>query len=698
MVQFRNAEREIQFKIVYYGPALGGKTTNIEALHEITDPEGASSLTSLKTSEDRTLFFDFLPFELGEIQGYNIRIQIYTVPGQVHYNTTRKVVLSGADGIVFVADSAPNRLQENFTSFENMKSNLLANRMNLDHIPVVIQCNKRDLPGAAPVALILAAMRLEAKAAAEEACALNGEGVVRTFQLVVQRALVSFAQKFQLAKKGVTTEQLETGVTSLFAPFLAAKRGRTPPGAPKVPPLEAKVTLAQPLSEEEQLVAALESSTQLAEQYQETQRLSRMYQARLQEMTVLYELGSALSASGSPEEAMRAVAGRLREARPQWVVSAFVTEDGKPRPLFTDPLPKDPLWSAEAPGIGNMALGLLQSGETARLDRLGERLASVGLQLPIPLDEALAVTMGPQGQSRGHLIVYSPSDKPFVPEDLRFASLIERLISPRLQAIELMAQIAAANERLEQRVVERTAELAAALEKLKELDQLKRAFLNSVSHEMRTPLTNVRSYADLLVRHPEQMEARGAEYLQVILSESMRLEALILDLLSFSKVKEPARGEPCDMAAILDEVVEALRHKADEKYLQLQIQKEKGSLLVPVNKEDAQMLFHQILDNAIKFSPDYLLDDPEKGIYAVRDFGQGFPKDQRELLMEKSQEGKPQVAFFKRPGFGLGLFLVREVLAKYGGAIHIESMEPGSNVLVEFPKRVISEAEAASPA
>ncbi len=105
MVQFRHAQREIQFKIVYYGPALGGKTTNLEALHEIADPEGNTQLVSLKTAEDRTLFFDFLPFNLGEIQGYQIRYQVYTVPGQVHYNTTRKVVLAGTDAIIFVADS-----------------------------------------------------------------------------------------------------------------------------------------------------------------------------------------------------------------------------------------------------------------------------------------------------------------------------------------------------------------------------------------------------------------------------------------------------------------------------------------------------------------------------------------------------------------------------------------------------------------
>ena len=161
MVQFRHAQREIQFKIVYYGPALGGKTTNLEALHEIADPEGNTQLVSLKTAEDRTLFFDFLPFNLGEIQGYQIRYQVYTVPGQVNYNTTRKVVLAGTDAIIFVADSQPDRAQENYISWENMRANLLANKLDLAQTTVIIQCNKQDLPGILSPEQVLAAMRVE---------------------------------------------------------------------------------------------------------------------------------------------------------------------------------------------------------------------------------------------------------------------------------------------------------------------------------------------------------------------------------------------------------------------------------------------------------------------------------------------------------------------------------------------------------
>jgi len=686
MVQFRHAQREIQFKLVYYGPALGGKTTNLEALHEITDPDQKTQLVSLKTAEDRTLFFDFLPFDLGEIQGYRIRLQVYTVPGQVHYNTTRRVVLAGADAVIFVADSQPDRAQENFVSWENMKANFIANKMDLASIPVVVQCNKQDLKGALSPEDLLAAMKVTGVEALK-ACALTGEGVVETFVLAVQKTLAQFAVKFKLTERGVTPDRIARGAAEVFQPFVG-KRRKAPPPPPEVP----AVPPARGLSDEEQLVAALESSTQLAEQYQEAHQLSRLYQERLEEMTLLYHIGRGMAGADSVEAALRLVGTLVHEARPSWKVSLFVPGPGGPVPLATHGCTEDPLWKVEAPGAGNLALGLLQSHERIRLDNLRDRLLKLKAS-PLPdVGEAIAVPVGPPGKPAGHFLFYCPADKAFRPEEERFFSLLEQVVSPRLQAIELTEALAAANERLEVKVVERTADLQAALEKLKELDQLKRAFLNSVSHEMKTPLTNIRSYADLLRRYPQQRDKNADEYLGIVVSESLRLESLINDLLAFTKVKEPPRGESCDLVAVFEEVLEAVRPAAEAKHLTFQVQKEKDVLFYEMNREDAAILFRQLLDNAVKFSPDgvkvkvYLLHDPKKVIFAVRDYGPGFPKDQRERLLEPLEPGKLSVPSYKGKGLGMGLFLVREILGKYGGGIAIENMEPGSNVLVELPK------------
>jgi hypothetical protein len=149
MASWNHAEHVLNARIVYYGPTFGGKTTTLEALHRIVDPEGHHELVSIRTADDRTLFFDLLPFDLGEVLGYRLALRLYTVPGQVRYETTRRVVLSGADAIVFVADSSHARREQNLWSLQNLRMNMKATGLDPKLTPIVYQLNKRDLPDAA---------------------------------------------------------------------------------------------------------------------------------------------------------------------------------------------------------------------------------------------------------------------------------------------------------------------------------------------------------------------------------------------------------------------------------------------------------------------------------------------------------------------------------------------------------------------
>ena len=152
MAIINNATKELQVKIVYYGPAKCGKTTNLEQVHaNVQGTQEKGKLVSLATSSDRTLFFDFLPIEAMAIKGFKTKFQLYTVPGQVIYNTTRQLVLRGVDGIVFVADSQYDKMAENVESFANLEENLKTQKLNLADIPYVLQYNKRELPNVAPV-------------------------------------------------------------------------------------------------------------------------------------------------------------------------------------------------------------------------------------------------------------------------------------------------------------------------------------------------------------------------------------------------------------------------------------------------------------------------------------------------------------------------------------------------------------------
>src|SRR5919201_730301 len=152
MVLFNYATKEITAKIVYYGPGLCGKTTNLQFIYESLPSNHKSKMLSLSTKTDRTLFFDFLPLDLGKIRGMRTKLQLYTVPGQVYYNSTRQLVLKGADGVVFVADSQDYALDANLESLQNLEDNLKRQGMKIRELPLVIQYNKRDLPNAMPVA------------------------------------------------------------------------------------------------------------------------------------------------------------------------------------------------------------------------------------------------------------------------------------------------------------------------------------------------------------------------------------------------------------------------------------------------------------------------------------------------------------------------------------------------------------------
>ena len=186
------SSREINCKIVYYGPGLCGKTTNLQHIYTKTNPELKGKMISLATETERTLFFDFLPLALGQIRGFKTRFHLYTVPGQVYYNASRKLILKGVDGVVFVGDSQIERLDANIESMYNLAENLLEHGYDLQRIPFVLQYNKRDLPNAAPVRELEAAMN-PLGAPSYEAVAIRGDGVFDTLKQVSKLVIRSLS-------------------------------------------------------------------------------------------------------------------------------------------------------------------------------------------------------------------------------------------------------------------------------------------------------------------------------------------------------------------------------------------------------------------------------------------------------------------------------------------------------------------------
>jgi len=188
------ASREINCKIVYYGPGLGGKTTNLQFIYSKTAPEAKGKMISLATEADRTLFFDFLPLDLGSIRGFTTRFHLYTVPGQVFYDASRKLILKGVDGVAFVADSQEERMDANIESIRNLDENLREQGFDLQTIPYVLQFNKRDLPSALPVDVMYRALNFK-REPTFEAVASEGIGVFDTLKAVAKQILVELRRQ-----------------------------------------------------------------------------------------------------------------------------------------------------------------------------------------------------------------------------------------------------------------------------------------------------------------------------------------------------------------------------------------------------------------------------------------------------------------------------------------------------------------------
>jgi signal recognition particle receptor subunit beta len=193
MALINYASREINAKIVFYGPGLGGKTTNIKYVYTKLQPTLKGRLISLATELDRTLFFDFLPVDIGTIRGFKTRFHLYTVPGQVFYNASRKLILKGVDGIVFVADSQIERFDENIESCDNMKDNLRSYNLDINKIPLVIQYNKRDLPNITSIEELQKVLNPDNKYAYFEAIATQGVGVFETLKEICKMVLKMLA-------------------------------------------------------------------------------------------------------------------------------------------------------------------------------------------------------------------------------------------------------------------------------------------------------------------------------------------------------------------------------------------------------------------------------------------------------------------------------------------------------------------------
>lgn len=699
MAQWSHADRTLYTKIVYYGPALGGKTTNLHALHRMTDPGAIHRMLSLSTADDRTLFFDLLPFELGSILGYKVAIKLYTVPGQVRYEATRRVVLSGADAVVFVADSSPGRESDNRRSFEDLRQNMRANRLEPASVPVLVQLNKRDLPGVAPEAS-MASWFPGARAAPRPAIALDGRGVLETFvdacKAMLER-LVAHAD--ERTRRDIDPDDLERQIDRAFAPHVArAAEGAAPPGR------AGERADAIVLEDHDLLRSAVRSSMTLGDDLANaSSRLARLES----EADAMRRLGDAVRASGASFDASAIVDGALRAACDVLgapCVSLLCGAGGSISCEGSWGRGEDPLTSCAA-GAG-LARAVFAQPSACVVECLADDAPDVATSPGFEGLRALAaIPVG--GDPPRRLVAWAAGpDGRFEEADLRFLDTLAAHLAVGLDKARLYRELAGSRERLEGLVRNRTLELRTAYDELRALETTKGRFLSSVSHEMRSPLTAIVGAASFLGRYDGSRDERR-EMVDAVLRAARKLEGLIDGLFRVARLErddaEPRRAET-SAAELLAEAVRL----AGLPRAGVEVDPRLGAF--GADAERLARALANLLDNAAKFAP---ADAPIEAAasactlrrgseqvaavaFSVLDRGPGVAADELERIFAPFEQGG-EILTDKPSGVGLGLYEARLIARQHGGILRYASREGGGSEFRLIVPAVPVAADVATP-
>ncbi len=449
-MQFSTAEKALYLKIVYYGPGLSGKTTNLESIHRITDPDGRNNMISLRTQEDRTLFFDLLPFNLGRLYGLDVRLKLYTVPGQIQYDTTRRQVLAGADGVVFVADSQRKQLDENARMIRYLVNNLTDNGLDPRTIPIVFQWNKQDLPDLTPPDQLEAKLNYR-HAPAIPAVATIGTGVIETFCEIAIHTMESLATRAPNLADKLRAMKVRQDVERIFQPFVGDKPLRV------TGPVATSITRSRERSVEsgsdrpilgldDLLSEAVSANIALSEQLL-TASVPDATAARRERAAITKLANLGLAATNLELVLKTALASALSALDLEVGSILLKRQPGAPlQPVAIEGCAMDPLNAIVTPGLGSVAAGLLDRQKPVLVqDIAAELLFGQAAPSVAGLRGAAAVPLGAARPAAALLVVYTKArGRDLGAEDLEVLELIASVAALALRAATLETQRATA--------------------------------------------------------------------------------------------------------------------------------------------------------------------------------------------------------------------------------------------------------------
>jgi len=724
MVQFDNQYKQVKLKVVYYGPALGGKTTCLQHIHRVTDPQKRSKLYTLNTASDRTLFFDLLALDLGRVRGYRVTLQLYTVPGQVQYNATRRAVLAGADGVVFVADSQVSQQKSNVESLDNLGENLRANGLDPESLPLVLLLNKRDLPD--PVTR--AKMEKDLKRGdwkTFETVATTGRGVVESFAAIAEATVVSVADRLGLTQQRDTLDKLVANVKTALLPFMPKpdEAGPPEPAEPAVVVRPAVDDGQETLDEEHLLGEAVRANVAMTDLNVRLDALTQDLERRASQLRAINEFGRLMSGAREPEDVTSGIVDRLlADLRVGAGALLLLDGDGRLVEVLKRGLDGDPLLQNDITG-NPAALTILSQRQPfmIRLDELELDPSAGGDWIDemqrLGLVSALALPMIAQDNSLGVVTCYADAARgSFEESEMEMAGVLAANAAVALANARSWRALEQVNKGLEQVVASRTAELREALgkteelaqqlearnvelelanDKLRDLERLKGDLLSRIAHELNTPVTAIQTAARILSRYEAMPMEKMEKFVAIIADEANRLGELIASALQ-AVVLGQSRGraalQSVSIQELLKKVVAPLQTEIQERKLELKVKVAAGIEVLSCDSDQVESALRAVVRNAVEFSPaggrvQVTVQPARRGQerfveLRVEDAGVGIAPDDLPHVADLFWQGG-NVLTEKPRGLGLGLAVARRVAEGHGGALEISS-EPGKGTSVQI--------------
>lgn len=720
MVQFDNQYRQIKVKIVYYGPALGGKTTCLQHIHSVLDPDRRTRLYTLRTANDRTLFFDLLSLDLGRVRGYRLALQLFTVPGQVQYNATRKAVLAGADGVVFVADSQRGQREANQESRANLDENLAANGLESATLPLVVQLNKRDLSDIMPRAEMETDLGVAAGSSLETV-ATDGQGVVEGFQAITERTILAVADRLGLAGNQEALDRLVANVRTAFAAQRSAARVET-----EAPVVIEPSSGATSLREQELVAEAVRANMAMTELNAQLDLVGRELEARVRQLRSLNEFGRLMSLAREPEEVTGGLLDRLLSDLGVASGSLLLADDdGRLVELLRRGLEYEPMLADDGGGSSGAAAVLASRvGILIRSDEVdpgddssaswAKKLREQGIL------SALVIPLVAQDRDVGVVTAYADEQRgSFRDSDLELASVLAANAAIALANARAWRELELVNRSLEDAVAARTRELEKSLARsrelgaeleernvlledanrqLRELERLKGDLLNRIAHELNTPVTAIQTASRILSRYEDVPPEKVAKFAGIIATEAARLSDLIGSAMQAAVLGVPdavAARSPVPLADLLRRVMAAVKSDITQHSLQVDVKVAAGLDCLEGDAEQLEAALRAVVKNAVEFNREggrlsIVVQPVRRGGSSaieirVEDTGAGIAAEDLPHVHEVFWQGGGMLTDKPR-GLGLGLAVARKVMENHGGGLDIVSQpDQGTTVTMTLP-------------